>query len=60
MVNVTIINIFKELNPSRRVYVEIPKPARVELRCSQNPEALTEGFDVMFVTPERVLVSQHR
>jgi hypothetical protein len=26
----------KELNPRRRVYVEIPKPARVELKCSQN------------------------
>jgi hypothetical protein len=26
--------IFKELNPRRRVYVEIPKPARVELKCS--------------------------
>jgi hypothetical protein len=25
----------KELNP-RRVYVEIPKPSRVELKCSQN------------------------
>jgi hypothetical protein len=23
---------FKELNPRRRVYVEIPKPARVELK----------------------------
>jgi hypothetical protein len=28
----------KELNPRRRVYVEIPKPARVELKCSQNPQ----------------------
>jgi hypothetical protein len=28
---------FKELNPRRRVYVEIPKPVRVELKCSQNP-----------------------
>jgi hypothetical protein len=27
----------KELNQRRRVYVEIPKPARVELKCSQNP-----------------------
>jgi hypothetical protein len=27
----------KELNPRRRVYVEIPKPSRVELKCSQNP-----------------------
>jgi hypothetical protein len=26
----------KELNSRRRVYVEIPKPARVELKCSQN------------------------
>jgi hypothetical protein len=24
------------------------------------PEALAEGFDVIFATPERVLVSQHR
>jgi hypothetical protein len=23
----------KELNPRRRVYVEIPKPSRVELKC---------------------------
>jgi hypothetical protein len=36
---------FKELNPRRRVYVEIPKPARVELKCSQN---------VILATPERV------
>jgi hypothetical protein len=42
----------KELNPRRRVYVEIPKPARVELNAS--------GFDVILATPERVLVSQHR
>jgi hypothetical protein len=27
---------FKELNPRRRVYVETPKPSKVELRCSQN------------------------
>jgi hypothetical protein len=30
---------FKELNPRQRVYVmyvEIPKPSRVELKCSQN------------------------
>jgi hypothetical protein len=27
----------KELNPRWRVYVEIPKPSRVELICSQNP-----------------------
>jgi hypothetical protein len=26
----------KELNPRPRVYVEIPKPSRVELKCSQN------------------------
>jgi hypothetical protein len=38
----------KELNPRRRVYVEIPKPSRVELKCS---------FDV---TLETVLVSQYR
>jgi hypothetical protein len=44
----------KELNPRRRVYVEIPKPSRVELKCN------TSGFDVILVTPERVLVSQHR
>jgi hypothetical protein len=47
---------FKELNPSRRVYVEIPKPSRVELKCSQ----YAEGFDIILMTPERVLVSQHR
>jgi hypothetical protein len=52
--------IAKELNPRRRVYVEIPKPSRVELKCSQNPEVLAKGFDVILVTPERVLVSQHR
>jgi hypothetical protein len=45
----------KELNPRRRVYVEIPIPSRVELKCSQN----AEGFDVIFATPESVLVSQH-
>jgi hypothetical protein len=43
--------VLKELNPRRRVYVEIPKPSRVELKCS---------FDVILVTPERVLVSQHK
>jgi hypothetical protein len=37
----------KELNPRRRVYVEIPKPLRVEL-------------DVILVTSEWVLVSQQR
>jgi hypothetical protein len=42
--------LFKELNPRRRVYVEIPKPARVN----------ASGFDVILATPERVLVSQHR
>jgi hypothetical protein len=26
----------KELNPRRRVYVEIPIPSRVELKCSQD------------------------
>jgi hypothetical protein len=52
--------LFKELNPRRRVYVEIPKPSRVELKCSQNLKALAEGFDVILVTPSRVLVSQHR
>jgi hypothetical protein len=36
-----------KLNPRRRVYVEIPKPSRVELKCSQNPEVLAEGFDVI-------------
>jgi hypothetical protein len=46
--------LFKELNPRWRVYVEIPKPARVELKCNAS------GFDVILVTPERVLVSQHR
>jgi hypothetical protein len=48
--------LFKELNPRRRVYVEIPKPSRVELK----PEALAEVFDVILATPEGVLVSQHR
>jgi hypothetical protein len=32
----------------------------VELKCSKKTEALAEGFDVILVTPERVLVSQHR
>jgi hypothetical protein len=45
-------SLFKELNPRRRVYVERPKPARVELKCSQ--------IDVILATPERVLVSQYR
>jgi hypothetical protein len=44
--------LFKELNPRRRVYVEIPKPSRVELKCSQNV------IDVIIAPPERVLVSQ--
>jgi hypothetical protein len=30
------VTLLKELNPRRRVYVEIPKPVRVELKCSQN------------------------
>jgi hypothetical protein len=30
--------------------------SRVELKCSQNPEAL----DVILAPPERILVSQHR
>jgi hypothetical protein len=38
---------FKELNPRRRVYVEIPKPARVEL-------------NVILPTPERALVCQYK
>jgi hypothetical protein len=42
-----MIFMLKELNPRRRVYVEIPKPSRVELKCSQN-------LDVILVTPERV------
>jgi hypothetical protein len=29
-------------------------------KCSQNPEALAKGFDVILVTPKRILVSQHR
>jgi hypothetical protein len=41
----------KELNPRLRAYVEIPKPSRVELKCSH---------DVILATPERVFVSQHR
>jgi hypothetical protein len=28
--------IIKELNQRRRVYVEIPKPPGVELKCSEN------------------------
>jgi hypothetical protein len=52
---VIYIHVIKELNPRRRVYVEIPKPARVELKCSH-----ASGFDVILATPERVLVSQHR
>jgi hypothetical protein len=52
----TVLYLFKELNPRRRVYVEIPKPLRVVLKCSQN----TEGFDIILATPERVLVSQNR
>jgi hypothetical protein len=44
----------KELNPRPRFYVEIPKPSRVELKCCQNPRR-----DVILVTPEKVLVSQH-
>jgi hypothetical protein len=38
----------KELKPRRRIYVEIPKPSRVELKCN------AEGFDVISATPERV------
>jgi hypothetical protein len=57
---VLVYSRFKELNPRRRVYVEIPKPSRVELKCSQNPETLAKGFDVILVTPESVLVSQRR
>jgi hypothetical protein len=49
-------SLLKELNPRCQVYVEIPKPSRVELKCSQN----AEGFDVILATPERVLVSQRR
>jgi acid ceramidase len=39
--SVDIVNnlLLKELNPRRRVYVEIPKLSRVELKCSQNPNA---------------------
>jgi hypothetical protein len=33
------------------MYVEIPKPSRVELKCSQI---------LLLATPERILVSQHR
>jgi hypothetical protein len=35
---------FKELNPRRRVYVEIPKPSRVELRC--NFRDTLQGFGI--------------
>jgi hypothetical protein len=38
----------------RPVYVEIPKPSRVELKCN------AEGFDVILATPVSVLGSQHR
>jgi hypothetical protein len=41
----------------QRVYVEIPKPSRVELKCSQNPEALAEGFDVIFFSDTRDFVT---
>jgi hypothetical protein len=44
----------RELSPWRRVYVEIPKPSRVKLKCSKNV------IDVILATPERVLVYQHR
>jgi hypothetical protein len=44
--------IIKELNPRRRVYVEIPKPSRVEQKCSHN----AEGFDVILATPETLRV----
>jgi hypothetical protein len=37
-----------------RLYVEVPKPSRVELTCSQNPRPIAEGFDVILATPERV------
>jgi hypothetical protein len=37
----------KELNPRRRVYAEIPKPSRVEIKCT------AEGFDVILATPEK-------
>jgi hypothetical protein len=44
---------FKELNPRRRVYVEIPKPSRVELKCNQkrlgfwrNISDTREGFGI--------------
>jgi hypothetical protein len=45
----------KELNPRRRVYVEIPKPARVELKCSQNPRR----FDVILATPEKSTIPEN-
>jgi hypothetical protein len=32
---------FKELNPRRRVYVEIPKPARVELKRNLATQFMT-------------------
>jgi hypothetical protein len=35
---------FKELNPRQRVYVEIPKPSRVELKC--NLSDTREGFGI--------------
>jgi hypothetical protein len=35
--DVTNVSWFKELNPRRRVYVKIPKPARVSLKLRQNP-----------------------
>jgi hypothetical protein len=36
--------ILKELNPRRRVYVEVPKPSKVELKCSQNAEGFWRNF----------------
>jgi hypothetical protein len=39
---------FKELNLRRRVYVEIPKPSRVELKCSQNPRRLKNNINKLY------------
>jgi hypothetical protein len=33
MLDSSSFSYFKELNPRRWVYVEIPKPSRVELKC---------------------------
>jgi hypothetical protein len=46
----------RELNPRRRVYIEIEGGAKMNSKL----EALAEGFDVILATHDRVLVSQHK